>query len=283
VRAEPVTDSLTTLGEGPVWDGARGRLLWVDQLQGDVLATTLDGGAVERFHVGSVAACVVPRSAGGIAVATKRGFALVDDDGTITRLPPLWDDRTVRMNDGACDARGRFYCGSLSFDQEPDRGAVYRLDPDRSVHLVLEPVTLSNGLGWSPDGSTAYYVDSATQRVDAFAFDPDAGTFHDRRPLVEIPAAAGLPDGLTVDAEGGVWVALWRGGVVHRYAPDGALTEVVEVPVTTPTSCVFAGDALDRLVVTTSRIGLDGDEPLAGALFAVDPGVVGLPTAAYDG
>jgi sugar lactone lactonase YvrE len=284
IPAEPVTGPLTGLGEGPIWDAANRCVVWVDQLAGDLLSLGPAPGALARIHVGSIAACVVPRAAGGYAVATKRGFSLIDADGSVERLPGLWDDRAVRMNDGACDAQGRFFCGSLAFDQTPDRGALHRLDPDHTVHRVLEPVSLSNGIGWSPDGTVAYYVDSATQRVDAFSYDPACGTLSERRPFVEIPADVGLPDGLTVDAEGGVWVALWRGdGVVHRYDAAGRLDAVVDLPVSQPTSCVFGGDALDQLYITTSSLDLRRPEPDAGALFVAHPGVRGLPTHAFAG
>ena len=269
--AEQVTDAVAVHGEGPVWDGRRCRLVWVDMLRGDLLSL---GDDLERRHVGSVAAAVAPRRAGGYVVATERGFALLDDED----LPELWDDPTVRMNDGACDPDGRFWCGSMAYDAAPGRGALYRLDADRTVHRVLADVTISNGLGWSPDGATAYYVDSPTQRVDAFAYD---GGLRDRRSVAEIAPESGTPDGLTVDAEGGVWVALWQGSAVHRYTPEGRLDAVIELPVSQPTSCAFGGAALDVLYITTSA--QDRAEPGAGALFAVRPGVRGLPTLEYAG
>lgn len=268
--AEPVTDAVAHHGEGPVWDDDG--LLWVDMLRGDVL--TLRSNGVERTHVGDVAACVVPRMSGGLAVATERGFTLLH--GAVEHLPEIWSDPRVRMNDGGCDPQGRFYCGSMAYDATPGRGALYRLDADRSVHLVLKDVTISNGLGWSPDGTQVYYVDSPTRRIDVFDFADDTGTFSNRRALVNIPEEAGLPDGLTVDAEGGVWVALWDGGAVHRYTPAGALDAVVELPVTRATSCAFGGEDLTDLYITTSA--MDVDEPGAGAVFSVRPGIKGLPT-----
>jgi hypothetical protein len=155
-------------------------------------------------------------------LAVERGFALEDDDGTVTPLPELWTDPGVRMNEGGCDPDGRFYCGSMAYDQRPGAGALYRLDPDGSARTVLENVTISNGLEWSPDGSRAYYNDTPTQRIDVFDYDSESG-LTGRRPFAEIPAEAGGPDGLTVDEEGGVWVALYEGGAVRRYASDGVL------------------------------------------------------------
>ena len=211
----------------------------------------------------------------------ERGFALEDADGTITRLDELWTDERIRMNEGACDPDGRFYCGSMAYDKQRGAGALYRLDPDRSVQVVLENVTVSNGLDWSPDGSLAYYNDTDTGRVDVFDYDP-----RDR------PHAAGVrssttgarPDGLTVDAEGGVWVALSNAGAVRRYTADGTLDEVVELPVTKVTACTFGGPRLDELFITTSREGLDpGAEPAAGSLFRTVPGVTGLPAREFAG
>lgn len=278
MRAEQLTDPIAHHGEGPMWDSRLDQLVSVDLLRGDVLFTTADGMLVERRHVGEVAACVVPRRQGGHAVATERGFLLLDDDGGVEELADVWDDPGVRMNDGACDPQGRFYCGSMAYDAAPRRGALYRLDPDRSVHRVLCGVTISNGLGWSPDGATAYFVDSPTQRIDTLVFDGDR--LHRRR-LVEIAPETGMPDGLTVDADGGIWVALWQGGAVHRYTAEGQLDEVIELPVRQPTSCAFGGDGLGTLFITTSA--QDCPEPLAGALFTCEPGVRGLETLAFAG
>ena len=282
IRSEQVTPALAYHGEGPMWDAAAGLVRWVDMLRGDVLAMHPDGGEVTRAHVGSVAACIVPRASGGLAVATERGFALLDEDGSVLALPDVWDDQSVRMNDGACDAMGRFLCGSMAYGATPGRGALYRLDPDRSVRRLLDDVTISNGIGWSPDGTTAYYVDTPTRRVDAFDYDLERGELSERTCAIDLGHVDGMPDGLTVDADGGVWVALWGGGAVHRYV-DGALDIVVELPAAQVSSCVFGGPNLDQLFITTSAEGLDTPEPAAGALFVADPGVLGLPTAAYRG
>jgi sugar lactone lactonase YvrE len=281
VRAEQVTAPVAHHGEGPVWDDDSNRLVWVDLLRGDLLTLSPASGAIERVHVASVAACVVPRTCGGYAVATERGFALLSDGVEV--LPDVWDDTTVRMNDGGCDPQGRFFCGSMAYDAAPGRGALYRLDPDRAVHTVRTGVSISNGLGWSPDGATVYYVDSPKQCIDAFAFDASNGSFGERRTVVEVASAVGMPDGLTVDADGGIWVALWGGGEVHRYSPDGTLDSVIELPVRQPTSCAFGGDDLTELFITTSAQDLSDTEREAGAVFLARPGVAGLPTAKFAG
>jgi sugar lactone lactonase YvrE len=281
VRAEQVTDSVAYHGEGPVWSDRWGGLRWVDMLAGDILS--LDGdGTVLRRHVGGVAAALRPRGDGGAVIAVERGFTLEDADGTLAPMAPVWSDPGVRMNEGGCDPDGRFWCGSMAYDQAPGRGALYRLDPDGAVRRILDGVTISNGLDWSPDGSLAYYDDTATHRVDVFDYDRVTGLTA-RRPFVRLPDDAN-PDGLTVDAEGGVWVALFGGGAVHRYTPAGALDVVVEVPTAQVTACTFGGPRLDELFVTTSREGMAADDdPLAGALFRAEVGVPGLPVREFAG
>jgi sugar lactone lactonase YvrE len=251
-------------------------------LAGDVLSLAADG-AINRRHVGSVAAVLRPRRLGGAVIGVERGFALEEADGALTHLGELWSDNHVRMNEGGCDPDGRFYCGSMAYDQRPGAGALYRLDPDGSVHVVLENVTISNGLEWSPDASRAYYNDTPTQRIDVFDYDGESG-LTGRRLFAEIPVEAGGPDGLTVDEEGGVWVALYGGGAVRRYTPDGVLDEVIEVAAKQVTACTFGGSSLNQLFITTSREGLEpGEDPLAGSLFRAAVGVAGLPVREFAG
>jgi sugar lactone lactonase YvrE len=282
VLAEQVTDPLVHHGEGPVWSPSWGGLRWVDMLAGDVMS--LDAtGEVTRRHVGEIVAAVRPRAGGGAVFGIERGFALEAPDGSITRLDPLWADPTVRMNEGACDPQGRFYCGSMATDRRSGAGALHRLDPDGTVTVALRELTVSNGLVWSPDGAIAYYVDTETYRIDVLDYDPVVG-LSNRRPLVAIAPSDGRPDGLTVDAHGGVWVALNGGGAVRRYTATGALDEIVEVPAAKVTACTFGGEALDTLFITTSRERLGPDEdPLAGSLFAAHVGVTGLPVHEFAG
>lgn len=283
--AEQLTDPCAYHGEGPVWDAAAGLLRWVDLLAGDVLSAPAAGGTPSRLRVGAIAATVRPRHRGGLVIAVERGFALLDPGSVEPQLlPELWSDTSVRMNDGGCDPQGRFYCGSMAYDAAPGRGALYRLDRDCSAHTVLTGVTISNGLVWSKDGTTVFYIDSPTRRVDAFDFDPDTGAFSGRRTVVVIPPEHGMPDGMALDAEGGLWVALWGGGAVHRYTVDGWLDGVVELPVRQVTACTFGGDTLEELFITTSQVDVpDGEQPAAGAVFHVRPGVAGLPTATFAG
>ncbi|MEO3778371.1 SMP-30/gluconolactonase/LRE family protein [Micromonospora sp. B11E3] len=280
---EQVTPPVAGHGEGPVWCPADQRVRWVDMLVGDVLALDPVTGQISRRHVAPLVAAVRPRCDGGLVAAVERGFALLRGD-SVELLPEIWSDPSVRMNDGGCDPLGRFYCGSMAYDAAPGRAALHRLDPGGSVETVLTGLTVSNGLAWTRDGRTAWYVDSATHRVDTFAFDLATGELHDRRPAVAVPPDAGTPDGLCLDVEGGVWVALWDGGAVHRYAPDGRLTAVVELPVRRPTACAFGGPDHADLYVTTSRLGLPPeDRSPAGALFRIRPEVPGFPDHTFAG
>jgi sugar lactone lactonase YvrE len=287
VQPEQIPGTQCYHGEGPCWaddwgEGGGG-LRFVDMLAGDVMSLGADG-AVSRTHVGEVAAVVRPRASGGAVLALKDRFAVTDGDLTQLRtvarvgLPP-----GVRLNEGGCDPDGRFYCGSMATDESPQAGTFYQLDPDGSVRPVMEKVTISNGFGFSPDGGTAYYVDTPEQSIDIFDYSAATGLVNRRR-WVAIPDDAGRPDGLTVDAEGGVWLALMEGSAVHRYAPSGAMDEVITLPVTQVTACTFGCPDLGTLYITTSQIGADTKaQPASGALFAVRPGVRGRPAESFAG
>jgi sugar lactone lactonase YvrE len=287
VQPEQVPGTQCYHGEGPCWaddwgDGGGG-LRFVDMLAGDVLALD-SGGTVTRTHVGEVAAVIRPRASGGAVLALKDSFAVTDGDlgqlRTVARvgLPP-----GVRLNEGGCDPDGRFYCGSMATDESPQAGTFYSLEADGTVRPVMEKVSISNGFGFSPDGGTAYYVDTPEQGIDIFDYSAATGLVNRRR-WVDVPYDAGRPDGLTVDAEGGVWLALMEGSAVHCYAPSGALDAVITLPVSQVTACTFGGADLDTLYITTSQIGTDTTaQPAAGVLFATRPGVRGRPAESFAG
>ncbi|MFN8075233.1 MAG: SMP-30/gluconolactonase/LRE family protein [Kineosporiaceae bacterium] len=308
LRAQQVSDVVCEgLGEGPVWDPATGVVHLVDLEDGGLLTARLraDPGAelpaldVTRRDLGGVVACVRPRASGGLAVATERGFTLLDapEDpadpagGSARALPDLWDNpgprQGWRFNDGGCDTRGRFWCGAMAWDAADGQGRMWRLDPDGSAVRVDSPVfadlSVSNGLSFTADGTRAYFADSATGRLDVLDLDAD-GEVTGRRVHARLPADIPVGDGLTLDADGGVWVAVWNGGAVLRYDPAGRLDAVVEFPVTYVTCPAFVGPDLDVLVVTTSQRDLaPGEEPGAGAVFAVRPGVRGVPVLPFGG
>ncbi|MFC7110352.1 SMP-30/gluconolactonase/LRE family protein [Nonomuraea rubra] len=262
-----------------MWSARWGGLRWVDMLAGDVLALAADG-TVRRRHVGAVAAVVRPRVSGGYLVAAERELLLADSDdldAPLRSLGEAWNDPAIRMNEGGCDPDGRFYIGSMAYDASPGRGSFYVAGPDGALRVVLPGVTISNGFAFSPDGRLAYYADTGTGRVDVLDYDPEDG-LSGRRPFAVVDPEHGAPDGLTVDAEGGVWVAMWQGGAVHRYDQGGRLDAVVRLPVGKVTAVTFGGDELDRLFITTSALDVDrAEQPEAGAIFCAEPGVRGLP------
>jgi sugar lactone lactonase YvrE len=281
-------DARAEVGEGPVWDDAREQLVWVDIYRGEVHLLDPVLGRDRTFAVGQPVGVARPTADERLVLAVRDGFALLDPDSE--RIEPLADVEADLpgnlMNDGACDRSGRFLAGTTSLEESPGAGALYRLNEDFSVEQVLGSVTLSNGIDWSPDGSRMYYIDSVLQRIDMFAYGPN-GDLGDRRTLVEIPVEEGMPDGLTVDAEGCIWVGLWGGGAVRRYSPSGDLDRILEIPARLVTSCGFGGRDMRDLYITTSTWEMDAaaiaHEPHAGAVFVAQPGVTGLPPTRYSG
>jgi len=271
------------LGEAPVWDAERRELLWVDVDRG-LVHRRARGRADLTLDAGQPVGCAVPRAGGGLALALRDGFALLPPGGGEPRLvAPVERERPdTRMNDGACDSRGRLWAGTMSLRGDTRSAALYRLDPDLRVTRVLPGISVSNGIGWAPDRATLYHVDSPRRRIDVYDFDPGPGSIAGRRAVIPVAAELGTPDGLTVDAEGGVWVALWGGSAVQRYSADGGLDERIDLPVTNVTSCCFGDPDLGTLYVTTAARRA-AHEPLAGALFACRPGVTGLPATPFAG
>ncbi|MEV1019029.1 SMP-30/gluconolactonase/LRE family protein [Streptomyces sp. NPDC050264] len=268
------------LGEGPTWDAAAGRLIWVDILGSRV--HTYEPGSGRRTvlateqHVGAAK----PRTGGGLVVNLRDGVGSYSPEGAFT-----WLHRDPvpgrRGNDAAVAPDGALWAGSMAYDETPGGGNLIRLAPDGSVETVLDDVTVSNGTGWSPDGTLMYYVDTPTRRIDVFDVEGERVT--GRRELATVEEGAGFPDGLTVDADGCVWVALWDGAALRRYTPSGALDRVVPLPVRRPTACAFGGADLSDLYVSTARVGLNSPSPLAGSLLVL-PGVGrGSAQASYAG
>jgi sugar lactone lactonase YvrE len=275
------------LSEGPRWDGARDELLWVDVLAGRLhRARPGAGGQLQvqqTFQVHGHLGAAAPAADGGYVLAAGPGFLYVDDAGVIRELAQPEAGRTdVRMNDGACDPQGRFWAGTMAYDETPGAGRLYRLELDGSCTQVLTGLTISNGIGWSPDGTTMYFADSGTGDIDAFHFDPATGDLGRRRTIAHISTPNVAPDGLTVDHQGNIWVALWNGGALAQYHPDGSLLNTIPLPVDRPTSCAFGDIGGETLFVTTARDGLDeatlGRQPDAGRLLRLDSlGVTGPP------
>jgi sugar lactone lactonase YvrE len=289
VEVDLALDAKADLGEGPSWDPRTGVLVWVDITAGLVHRFDPATGRDEAFDVGRLVGAAVPTTSGRVAFAASDGFSVLDP-GT-GRVEPIAEveagDPQTRMNDGKCDPAGRFWAGTMDLDGRRPLGSLYRLDADHRVVRILTDVTISNGLGWSPDGRTMYYIDSVTHGVDALDVEPETSSGSNRRRLVGFPIEWGLPDGMTVDEEGFLWVAFWDGAAIRRIAPDGRIASVVGFPVSRVTSCAFGGADLSDLYVTSARNGLSDaelrSEPHAGGIFHLRPGVRGLPHHPFAG
>ena len=280
--AEVVCPARAGLAEGPTWHPGEQKLYWTDLVRGELHRTDPATGTDELVHaIGGMLGCFALREGGGYLLGTQDGlFRLLD--GELTAVDAfLQDDPSRRLNDGKTDPQGRFWFGSNANDFTLAAGALHVLEPNGTLRTEVTGLALPNGLDWSPDGRTMYHADSIGESIDAYDFDPAAGSLSNRRRVVTLPDDTASPlghtvfDGLATDAEGNLWVAIYGIGEVHCYSPAGAELEVVEVPALATTSVAFGGDGLRTLFVTT---GSPGEELEAGSIFALEPGVAGQPT-----
>ena len=288
--AAACTVEQTQLGEGVRWDARSGELLRVDILAGRVYRDRVqdDGmlAAVRVYELPWTVGMIAPiEGDGGWLLGAGRGFAHLAPDGTHRVIVADVSAKATRMNDGASDPQGRFWGGALADDHHAGGGALYRLDRDGRAELVLDRMTIPNGVGWSPDGATMYLVDSGPRVVYAFAFDGERGLLSDQRVLITVPEDVGSPDGMTVDAAGDLWVAVYGGGRVQRHSPDGVLREVFSVPAPQSTCCALAGPGLNLLYVTTATENYTDEqrraEPAAGLVYRLDTDATGRPAAPF--
>ena len=287
--ALPSSREQHVLGEGARWDRRRNELLRVDIIPGRVHRDTIaDDGSLVRvrdYRLPETVGAIAPiEGDDGWLLAAGRAFAHLSPDGSLRTLAEVAAEGT-RMNDAACDPQGRFWVGTLADDHHEGGGALYRLERDGRTELVLDGLTISNGLGWSPDGATMYLVDSGPRVIHTFDFDGDTGTISNGRVLVAVDESLGTPDGLTVDAAGDIWVAIYGGGRVRRYTPDGALREELHVPARQTTSCAFAGVGLHRLYVTTATENWSAEQrradPTAGIVYRFETTATGRPAEPF--
>lgn len=269
------------LGEGPLWDVGRQCLWFVDIMRGHVHRFDPATKKDLIHEIGQPVGALAIAEKGFLVCAVRDGFAFLDpESGAVVPFVGVEKDLPRnRMNDGNVDARGRFWAGTMSMDGVRNAGALYCLAPDGVVTQHLTGVTTSNGIDWSADSALMYYIDTGEPRIDLFDFDLDRGAISNRRPFVSIDPADGKPDGLIVDAEDHVWVALWRGGQVRRYSPRGELLLTIRLPTPLTTKPAFGGADLADLYVTSAYIQLTTEEHAkslsAGALFRLAPGVRG--------
>jgi sugar lactone lactonase YvrE/DNA-binding IclR family transcriptional regulator len=275
------------LAEGPYWSVAEQKLHWVDILAPAMIVGDPADGSREVTPMSELVGCLAPRASGGFLLATESGIKSIVDGNIATLAEPEADKPGNRFNDGKCDRAGRFWAGSLAINTAPDQGALWRLDPDGSIHCMARNIHVANGLGWSPDNRVFYFTDTGRRTIFAYDFDLESGAIDNRRIFAALPEGTGTPDGLTVDSEGFVWSAHWDGWCVTRYDPQGRVERVINLPVPRPTSCTFGGPDLDILYVTTARIRLSAQQlaeaPLSGSILAIDAGIKGLPEPMFGG
>ncbi len=284
----PVNQTRATLGEGPIW--YNDRLYWVDIVLRRVYIYEPQSDTQRSIQLDSMVGTVVLRSGGGLVVALQSGFAFIEEEsGAVTPIAdPESDLPNNRFNDGKCDPTGRFWAGTMALSGGGTSGALYTLETDGRVTRRLGGIGISNGICWSQDATTMYYIDSPTQHVAAFDFDPETGEISRRRVVVEIPKAEGLPDGMTIDERGFLWIALWGGwGVVCHDPVTGRRHAKIDVPAAHVTACAFGGEELGELYITSARDGLSEqdarEQPYAGGLFRTNVGVRGVPSFTYRG
>lgn len=281
MRYEVAVRERASLGEGPTWDPASGRMIWVDILSSRIHTYAPSNGRRTVMSAEQHVGAAKPRAGGGLVVNLRDGVGLYGPDGEPFRWLVHDPLPGRRGNDAAVAPDGSLWAGTMRYDERPGGGTLTRVAPDGTVTRQLADVAVSNGTGWSPDGRLMYYIDSPTRRIDVL--DHDGGRALNRREFARIESGAGFPDGLAVDADGCVWVALWDGAAIRRYTPDGALDRVVELPVRRPTACAFGGPELRDLYVTTARTGLARPHPHSGSLLVLPAAGQGQPGRPFAG
>lgn len=277
-------DARATLGESPAWDAKTQTLYWVDILERQVYA-----GAKRIKQLDDYVGCLAPRLGGGLILAEGRGIRLMEPDMSTLGRPasPRGEPEHNRFNDGKCDPRGRFLAGSMDLREKEDSGALYSCSADRRIRRLLKHVRTSNGLAWAPDGQTLYFIDTPTRKVMAFDYDLDSGEITNGRVIIQIDKSFGLPDGMTSDTDGNLWIAMWGGARVSQWQPDGTLLAQFGVEALNVTSCVFGGPGMNELFITTAMVGSDAATlrkfPHAGGVFRMETHIMGMPTYQFEG
>lgn len=283
MKAELLFDAKAALGEGPAWDAKTQTLYWVD-----ILEKKIHAGTELLTQLDDLIGCLAPCKNGNLILAltgTEGRASFVDFDPATSQqtvLATLTESATNRINDGKCDPAGRFLAGTMDMNEKDPTGTVYSFD-GKDVKPLLGGVTISNGLAWSPDHKTFYYIDTPTREVRAFDYDVKTGGIANPRAAIRVPEALGWPDGMTSDTAGSLWIAMWGGAQVTRWNPGtGQLLEQVSMPALQPSSCVFGGKDMNELFVTSARVGMSAADlkeyPLSGGLFRVQTKFEGMPT-----
>jgi sugar lactone lactonase YvrE len=277
-----ISEVTSDLGEGPIWSADTNSVTWTDITQNTFHTADIDTGKTMSFGVPSMVGAIAHSKDGGYIAATQKGFARIGVDGKYSPLHSFLPD-DMRMNDGKVDPSGRFWAGSMALSFEKGRGSLYVLEKDNSYRSILDDITLSNGMGWSPDAQYFYYIDSVPGVLKRFDYDLYTGHISNPKDLITFDSSSGIPDGMSMSSDGKIVVALWDGGRIEIYEPSGEKVSEITLGVSRPTSCTFAGPNRDILIVSTASQGIDrADEPLAGKILAVTgTGLSGLPTQQY--
>lgn len=277
-----ISEVISDLGEGPIWSANTNSVTWTDITQNTFHTADIDTGKTMSFGVPSMVGAIAHSKEGGYIAATQKGFARIGVDGKYSPLHSFLPD-DMRMNDGKVDPSGRFWAGSMELSFEKGRGSLYVLEKDNSYRSILDDITLSNGMGWSPDAQYFYYIDSVPGVLKRFDYDLYTGHISNPKDLITFDSSSGIPDGMSMSSDGKIVIALWDGGRIEIYEPSGEKVSEITLGVSRPTSCTFAGPNRDILIVSTASQGIDrADEPLAGKILAVTgTGLSGLPTQQY--
>ena len=287
---ELLVDAHAQVGEGPLWDEEQQVLYWVDILSSLLYIYDPATGENRALDVGRHVGTVVTRASGGLMLAVREGFASFDlETQELTLIAnPEAHITGNRFNDGKCDPAGRFWAGTMAYENPTNQGSLYRLDTDLSVHKIFGDVAISNGIIWSLDHTTMYYIDTLRKNVRAFDYADDTGDISNERVIINVPEEIGMPDGMAIDSEGMLWVAHYGGSCVSRWNPNTAqLLLKIDLPVTQVTACAFGGPNLDTLFITSAAQELDAAElerqPLAGGLFSIKTPYQGVPSFRFGG
>ena len=275
------SDYSCELGEGPFWDSKRSRLHWVDIIGKKIISQNLDGSNIHALEVDGNPGCVVLSDDGTMVAGVDNQISSLDGDGNLLRvLADTNEGSGLRFNDGKCDPSGRFWVGSMDRKEKNKLGSLYSWNSIEGLVNREQGVTVSNGMGWSPDNSLFYYIDSPTREVSVYDFDLSTGSINNKRRFISFSEEDGFPDGMTIDNEGRLWIAFWGGSKIMCVNPDSkAIEEVVSFPVSKITSCAFGGEKMDKLFITSAKVQVnEKDEPMAGKTFVVSLGVKGLPS-----
>ena len=277
-----ISEVTSDLGEGPIWSADTNSVTWTDITQNTFHTADIDTGKTLSFGVPSMVGAIAHSKDGGYIAATQKGFARIGVDGKYSPLHSFLPD-DMRMNDGKVDPSGRFWAGSMALSFEKGRGSLYVLEKDNSYRSILDDITLSNGMGWSPDAQYFYYIDSVPGVLKRFDYDLHTGQISNPKDLITFDSSSGIPDGMSMSSDGKIVIALWDGRRIEIYEPSGEKVSEITLGVSRPTSCTFAGPNRDILIVSTASQGIDrADEPLAGKILAVTgTGLSGLPTQQY--